>query len=230
MSQDVMLITNELKHVLESHRLVCVVEDHWIVVPELELSFQGFVFFNISGSGHLAQLDVRIKSPKIQPRVAMESCSAYAKTRDGLVDKLLSKFMNNSFHVLLSELGTREQAAGQVEFETWQSQSGVWSVGLGRIISTFGTIEKRWFVSYLDQLQELFLKSEFPRTIHWLRSYFMWEGGELQNPEVLLNNETWVAGEKLLCGQPWPAPHEGNLYAIRHFMMITPIEMGEHAH
>jgi len=74
----------------------------------------------------------------------------------------------------------------------------------------------------LHQLLEALCAQHLPREVHGLRLFIAHRDGRLQTNEVLLDSETWPAGEAVVAGSQAPLPD--GMVAVRIFGLLVPVD------
>ena len=94
----------------------------------------------------------------------------------------------------------------------------------GRIVATLqlqGFTLGDAYPTFLAALSRRFLESAPPGP-HWIRVFVACYHGQLQSTEVLIDNEPWEEGQRLLRAQPWATTQA--FQSIRHFMLALPVQ------
>src|SRR5262249_26056725 len=133
------------------------------------------------------------------------------------IDDTIKKLTAGTLHVLMATLDRRELGGDQVESEQW----GDFDACLGAVLRMWnpgGTPNLR---AYLDALKAKLLAANLALEPHWVRTYLATDGKQqLGGVDMLVDNDTWPAGEELLRTWPWPAADA--YYAFRHFFVLVP--------
>jgi hypothetical protein len=72
----------------------------------------------------------------------------------------------------------------------------------------------------LDRLLEALRAEGLSRKVHGLRLFVAHQDGRLHTNEVLLDSETWPAGEAVVADSPAPLPD--GMVAVRVFGLLVP--------
>lgn len=177
------------------------------------LSLEARVFPGSIKKGRVQlQLDVVVS---VGDRHIVESFGGFGATIGDALGDTLKKLTAGTLHVLLATLDRRELGADQVEWESW----GDFDVCLGNVL-------RMWSQGgpplgpYLEALKRELLAADLSREVHWVRTYLATNGTEMLGIDLLLDNQVWPPGEKLVREWAWPASEA--YYALRHFFVLVP--------
>jgi hypothetical protein len=200
-------LTSAMKNLLKRHRskLQCEVK----------------VFANeLTATWALFQADFEFASPLLGPRRIVESFACSGSTIAEAMQQALDNVSQASLHVVLYAL---EGFTDGSELAQWE-ECGPFRLCSGLVIRRFSPPVVVNFASFLETLKELLLEQALSNQIHWFRTYAAIKG-KPTGGDALLDNQPLAAAEKLMLEWPWPA-NGGELYSLRHFLILVPKSLG----
>lgn len=173
--------------------------------------------------GHIVQLDVLARSIRLGERPLIESFAGFGATPEEAGNQAFGKFLRASFHVLIEALADHSCENDQGEWDHWQEPDRAWKVCSGPLLvqhsQTDATAVHSPYTGFSEHLEALF-RREAPPGAHWVRVFICAFDGAVQTVEVLLDNDTWPAGEALAGSIDWATPQAYT--TLRHFLLALP--------
>jgi hypothetical protein len=165
------------------------------------------------------QLDVCAMSKKLNDKLLIESFAGRGSDESQAVEQAFRKFTRASMHTILAILVDPIYGEDQIEWESWSFENMNWRVCLGPVCFQGTPPEKFEYNEFLDRMKATLLPNLCNGT-HWIRSFFMKNGHDLQVSEVLFDNLDFPDGRRIIDVLNWP----DGTYSARQFLMITPAE------
>ena len=168
---------------------------------------------------HTLTLEIRAYSALLGAAPVCELFAGVGETREQAASNAFFKMLLNTFHVLIETLTPHQCDSQQVEIEDWRGSQGAWKVHTGPMITQGQGPLQEEMPAFLADLQVLFEDTVSPGP-HWVRVFLGSFDGEVKAAEVLLDNQTWEAGETLLRSRAWPC--RDDYQSLRLFFIALP--------
>jgi hypothetical protein len=168
-------------------------------------------------SRYRVQVDFLASHPRLARGTLLESFAGLGETYRDVVHDATRKFERGSLHVLIATLLERGSCADQVEWERWP---GGWEVCMGPQLVLYAQVGPVPLGELLDGLRDAFAREVHDRAVHAIRIFTMRNADLSYADEVLLDGETWPAGEALCRAHAWPRFE--CVWGTRLFLMVAP--------
>lgn len=173
------------------------------------------------GHSHVLRCDFVFFGGQLNDRVVLHCLAGVGNSIEQAQTDGIKKFLTVAFHTVLETLGNHSCDTQQVEWETWEGDSGKWRAGLSpfyRMAS--GQFPQISLTPLLDALRDAFLAQ--PRDgAHLMDIYFANQGGRELASELRLNGEAWPEGEATL--RNWNKPSGDGYYSGRMVAVLSPV-------
>jgi hypothetical protein len=123
-------------------------------------------------------------------------------------------------HPILAVLVDEKHGEDQVEWESRALAGDLWRVCMGPMLLLKAPPSQLATSAFLDRLLDAWASTTPTREVHWIRWFVMVNKTGRLGSEVLLDNEPWPEGERLLAD--WSLPETDDLYSARLFMLLVP--------
>lgn len=191
-----------------------------------ELAFGAFVYPR-EGSPPRVQVDYYVRHPKLAVPRLLESFAGYGDTWSDAIKQTIQKFERGSLHVLIAGLLDSSSCADQVDWEPLGDAAGAYELCLGGQLQVIGPGKPPLLGPFLNELKRTLASSppwptEEPGAAkaHGLRVFVAHDGTQLMGYEVLVDSDTWTAGQTLLEERDWRTGDES--WGVRWFGLIVP--------
>ena len=168
----------------------------------------------------MAQVDVAVTHPALDRPRLVESFAGHGPTWRVAISRAVSTFERGSLHPIVDALLRPGAAADQVRRERYEHPGGSFDLVLGPQLNYFASQPVPAARPLLDRLLEALRKETLSPKVHSLRLFVAHQDGRLHTNEVLLDSETWPAGEAVVADSQAPLP-EG-MVAVRVFGLLVP--------
>ena len=168
----------------------------------------------------MAQIDFSVVQPTLAGSRLVESFAGVGATWREAIGQAVGKFERASLHPIIEACLRPGAAADQVQRERYEHPDGVFDLILGPQLNMFADQPVPHAAPLFERLLDLLRKQPLSREVHALRLFMSFRDGQSQSPEVLLDSDTWPAGETALADVQAPLP-EG-MVAIRLFGLLVP--------
>jgi hypothetical protein len=170
-------------------------------------------------NAQLIQLDIAAHTPRIAPRVIVDSMAGTGTDRAAAERDAFGKFLLGSFHVLLTALADHSCESNPAQWLKWSRGHETWRVCEGPLLVHATGSKSTTYPGFFQQLEALFLAS-VPHDAHWVSVFLASFGGKLAGADVLLDNEPWAEATALVNQWDWKFPDEYR--SLRHFFVALP--------
>jgi hypothetical protein len=142
---------------------------------------------------------------------------SFAGNGEGLagVRDALAAFERNVLHVLLAACWYVTDDR-RIQLQSWDLGARSWDVFVGPL--TFSRESVAAPEGLLPALQEALRNEALSGQLHWIRLFHRREDDGSVLAEALLDNEPWLAGDRLLGQLHWPSAEKG--YSARCFIAL----------
>lgn len=171
-----------------------------------------------------AQVDFSVAHPALAGSRLVESLAGWGATWREAIGQALTKFERCSLHPIVEGLLRPGAAPDQVQRERYEHPDGVFEFVLGSQLNLFADRPVAPAGPQLDTLLDTLRAHHLSPQVHALRLFLAFRDGQLQTNEVLLDSETWPAGEAAMAGTRAPLPD--GVVAIRVFGLLVPARSG----
>ena len=179
--------------------------------------------------GKIVRLDIHVRARALGNRTLVESFGGIGDHEDGAFKDAFVKFLNSSFHVLLSVLVESRYGTEQVDWCVWEDANDSWRVCRSSVLvqdwPVTGTLPQGELAVKIGPELEAFYATLKDRLLpiltpeyHWVSVYLMKNGVETVGSEVLVDSLDWPEMKNLLVAHDWPMVGR---YSIRHFSMLV---------
>jgi hypothetical protein len=183
-----------------------------------ELGLDALVYGRVDErSRYRAQLDFLVSHPRLARGTLLESFAGLGNAYRDVVHDAVRKFERGSLHVLIATLLDRDSCADQVTWEHWPDG---WEACLGPQLVLYAQVGPVPIAELVDGLRDAFAREVHDRTVHAIRVFTMRNADLSYADEVLLDGETWPAGEALCRAHAWPRFE--SVWGTRLFLMVVP--------
>jgi Family of unknown function (DUF6348) len=188
------------------------------------MRFDARLFPHPSPQLALAQVDFEVRHPALAKDRLVESVAAVGQTWNEAVGRATGMFARGSLHPITNTLLGRSHADGQVEWERYEHPGGPFDLCLGPQLNLFSPEPAPPVGPLLDALLDKLRQEPLSPAVHWIRLFLNYQDGRLACNEVLLDNDTWEAGQDTVAAANLDAGNDaGNGFrGIRIFGMLTP--------
>jgi hypothetical protein len=215
-------IADSLALAFKSHDIECISHGDYFEVDNGKMWIRPDVYIKHEESETSSVvLELVITSQLLGNRQIQEAFAGIGTTVDLAANQAFGKFLLGSFHVLIEALTSHQCDTGQAEIEEWNGTNENWRVFSGPLISqhSSGSLLDQDYRVFFPQLQVIF-EAEVQPGPHWIRVFIGVFDGKISGGEVLLDNEKWESGERLLFEFPWNCSQE--YQSLRHFLVAIP--------
>ena len=167
------------------------------------------------------QVDFIVAETRLSASYLIESFAGWGSTWRDAINQTIQKFERGSLHVFIAALLDRSSCGDQVTWERFEHPGGAFDACLGAQLTLYAESSELRLGPLLDAVYAALRDVELSRAIHGLRIYVGLIDGKLTTPEVLLDNETWSAGEALARSTKWPVVQ--GLVSARLFLLLVPV-------
>jgi hypothetical protein len=154
-------------------------------------------------------------------RPLVESFAGAGASHDEALADAFAKLETGTLHTLLEALTSHQCAQGQATIARWGRRDAAWRVFSGPTLAQHheGLTLGDAYPAFLAGLSRRFLEIAPPGP-HWIRIFVACYHGQLQSADVLLDNDPWPEGQRLLRAQPWATTQ--SFQSIRQFLLAMP--------
>jgi hypothetical protein len=203
---------------LEGHDRTVV--EHESMLRSGELEFDAIVYPRSASEHARLQTDFIVAHPALAAPYVIESFAGYATTWRAAIEQTIQKFERASFHVFFAGLLDPKSCAEQVSWEPLLHPGGDFLLCMGGLLVLYANEPARDFSALLDELKVALAEVELSRAVHALRVFVCFDGDVRRASEVLLDNQPWDAGARVLEAHRFPKAD--TLWGSRLFVLITP--------
>ena len=166
-------------------------------------------------------LQLQAHAAELRGQPVVETFAGAGNGRDEAVADAFAKCETGSLHTLLEALTSHSCAQGQSSIARWGRKDAAWDVYSGPTLAQHhgGLTLSDAYPAFLAGLSRRFLEKAPPGP-HWIRVFVACYNGQLQSSDVLLDNQPWDEGQRLLRAQPWATTQA--LQSIRQFLLAMP--------
>ena len=189
-------------------------------IGEFEFDARVFPFPRANPSWVMAQVDFAVRHPALAAPWLLESFAGVGTTWREALNQTVAKFERASLHPVIAALLDRSAGADQVSWERYEHPGGAFELCLGPQITLYSPEPAPPAGPALEGLLHALRDVPLSRAVHGLRVFTLHQDGELQTNEVLLDSETWTAGEEVIAATP-PPPVPG-MVGSRIFGLLVP--------
>lgn len=168
----------------------------------------------------MAQVDFSVTHPALDRPRLVESSAGHGATWRDAISGAVGAFERAALHPIINALLRPGSAADQVERERYEHPGGTFDLILGPQLNYFANRPVPSAKPLLDRLLEALRAEGLSRKVHGLRLFVAHQDGRLHTNEVLLDSETWPAGEAVVADSPAPLPD--GMVAVRVFGLLVP--------
>lgn len=191
------------------------------IVLDAEATIDAELFVHPAPAGAIsAQVDFSVTHPALAGSRLVESFAGYGVTWREAIGQTLTKLRNCSLHPIIEGLLRPGSAADHVQREPYEHPDGMFDLVLGPQLVLFTDQPVPPARQQLDALLDALRGQRLSPQVHALRLFLSFRDGRLQTNEVLLEGETWPAGEAAVADARAPLP-DGTV-AIRIFALLVP--------
>ncbi len=191
------------------------------------LAFGAFVYPR-QGTPPRVQVDYYVRHPALAAPRLLESFAGYGDTWSDAIKQTIQKFERGSLHVLIAGLLDPSSCTDQVDWEPLGDAAGAYELCLGGQLQVIGPAEPPLLGPFLDELKRALAasppwpaeESSGAKKAHGLRVFVAHDGTQLMGYEVLVDSETWEAGQALLTQRDWRTGDES--WGVRWFGLVVP--------
>ena len=168
-------------------------------------------------------LQVQAHAVELRGRPIVETFAGAGNDQDGAVADAFGKLEAGTLHTLLEVLTGHRCAQGQADIARWARKDAAWQVHSGPSLAQHleGLSLSDAYPAFLAALSRRFLEVAPPGP-HWIRVFVACYNGQLQSADVLLDNDPWPDGQRLLRAQPWATTQ--SFQSIRQFLLAMPAQ------
>jgi hypothetical protein len=199
-------LQSELLRLFERHDVELEVDEDWLVTdgdfPAVRASWQE------GGPNAPGRLDIDVVIS--EDRQIEESIAGVGGLRDAL-----GAFERTTLQVLLAACWYVTDDR-RIQLQSWELGARTWDVFAGPLTFSRGDLAAP--EGWLQALQEALRDESLSGQLHWIRLFYRREDDGSVAVEALLDNEPWIAGDRLLAQLPWPAAESG--YSARCFVAL----------
>ncbi len=208
---------------LEGHGHPVTSDEHGVLHTG-ELAF-GALVYPRDGAGPRVQVDFYVRHPKLATPRLLESFAGFGATWADALKQTIQKFERGSLHVLIAGLLDPTSCADQVEWEPLGDTAGAHELCLGGQLQVFGPGKPPLLGPFIEELKRALVANPpwpeaAPGKAHGLRVFAAHDGTELTGYEVLVDGDSWEAGQALLEARDWRTGDE--MWGVRWFGLIVP--------
>lgn len=168
----------------------------------------------------MVQVDFVVTHPALAAPRLVESCAGHGATWREAIGRAVGTFERGALHPIVDGLLRPGSAADQVERERYEHPDGTFELVLGAQLNFFTDRPVPSAGPLLNRLLETLRAQHLARQVHGLRLFIAYRDGQLGTNEVLLDSETWPAGEAVVSGSE--APLADGTVAVRVFGLLVP--------
>lgn len=171
----------------------------------------------------VATLQLQAYSAALGNRPIVETFAGAGGSPEEALNDAVGKALMGTFPVLVGALTGHTSPQGPSSIARWGRKDAAWQVHSGPLLAQHhdGFTLNEGYPAFLESLSRRFLETAPPGP-HWIRVFIACFNGQLQASEVLLDNEPWEAGHKLVLAQRWSTTQA--FQSIRQFMLAVPAQ------
>ena len=218
-------ILERLEHAVASRGLPVTRHPHHLSVDGDRLLLKAGAMPQPSPQGRtIVTIQLQAHAAELRGRPIVETFAGAGNSHEEATADAFAKLETGTLHPLLEALTSHRCNEGQAALARWARTDATWQVHSGPTLAQHheGLTLSDAYPSFLAGLSRRFLETVGPGP-HWIRVFVACYNGQLQSSDVLLDNEPWPEGQRLLRAQPWATTQ--SFQSIRQFLLAMPADV-----